>query len=568
MSTPTVTGTSSLDAALIALSTSEATWAATDLRARRALLEQVHELIGRHAQEWVDAAVGVKGLSHSSPLVGEEWLSGPYAMLTGLTALADSLKAIEKGKSPVDGFKLGTAPGGRVTVRVTPHGLYDRLLLSGFTADVWMKPGVDAQTVRRQAGLSELDPTNTHGVAVVLGAGNITSIAPLDVIYELYAHNRVVALKLNPITDGLYPVLAKVLAPLIELGVLKLLTGGADVGGYLVQHDLVNHVHMTGSAITHDAIVWGRGEEAARRKAAKTPLLDKIITSELGGVSPVVVVPGRWSRADLKFQAQHIATMRLHNGGYNCIAAQVVVLSSDWPQKARFLKELRKAFAAAPQRTPYYPGSDRRVAEACDAYPGATPQGGRVLIADPGPKGRDYLLNTEFFAPVLGIVELPGDAPQFLQAAVRSANEEFHGTLGVNVVAHPKTIKQLGVAFENAIADLRYGCVAVNAWTGLGFLTARGSWGAFPGHTTDDVQSGIGVVHNALLLDGPERTVIRGPFRPIQRSLTHGEASISPKPPWFVNNRTAAHTGRALVTFAAKPSPLRIPRVVLNALRG
>ncbi|MGV7903933.1 aldehyde dehydrogenase family protein, partial [Mycobacterium kansasii] len=106
--------------------------------------------------------------------------------------------------------------------------------------------------------------------------------------------------------------------------------------------------------------------------------------------------------------------------------------------------------------------------------------------------------------------ELPGDAASFLATAVSAANEDFEGTLGVNIVADPATIKALGAAFDRAIADLRYGTIAVNAWTGVGYLTARASWGAFPGHTIDDVQSGIGVVHNALLLDDVERTVVRG----------------------------------------------------------
>ncbi|MEU8848066.1 hypothetical protein AB0C70_17875 [Streptomyces sp. NPDC048564] len=67
--------------------------------------------------------------------------------------------------------------------------------------------------------------------------------------------------------------------------------------------------------------------------------------------------------------------------------------------------------------------------------------------------------------------------------------------------------------------------------------------GAFPGHTLDDVQSGgISVVHTALLLDGPERTVARSPLRPAPRSFLHGEPVMSPKPPWYVTDRTAATT--------------------------
>lgn len=561
----------SLDAALAELGRGEATWAATSVPRRRALLAQVHALTGRYAQEWVDAAISIKGLPADSPLVGEEWMSGPYAVLGGLAALIDSLKALEQGQSPIDGFKLGRAPGGRVTVRGLPHTIFDRLLLSGFSAEIWMPPGVDEATVRAQAGLGELDPAATQGIGVVLGAGNISSIPPLDVIYELYANNRVVALKLNPITDPLLDVFEKVFEPLLALGLLRIVTGGPEVGTYLVHHRQVRHVHMTGSAATHDAIVFGTGTDRAERKAEHRPLLTKAITSELGGVSPTIVLPGTFSSADLKFQAEHVASQRLHNGGYNCIAGQVVVLSSDWPQKAGFLAALRAALGAAPVRPAYYPGSDRRVEDALEAYPKAErlgPDQGRVLISPLAAEDREKLLTTEFFAPVLGVIELPGRGLDFLNAAISTANDDFVGTLGVNLIAHPRTLKELGGSFEQALARLRYGTIAVNAWTGFGFSTATASWGAFPGHTIDDVQSGIGVVHNALLLKDPERTVIRGPFRPSPRSWWHGEPSLSPKPPWFVSNRTAAETGRALTAFAAHPSWAKLPRVFASALRG
>ena len=51
-------------------------------------------------------------------------------------------------------------------------------------------------------------------------------------------------------------------------------------------------------------------------------------------------------------------------------------------------------------------------------------------------------------------------------------------------------------------------------------------------------------MHDALPLDGVERTVVRGRFRPWHRSVGAGEFTLSPKPPWFVNNKTAAVTGR------------------------
>ncbi|MGW6457139.1 aldehyde dehydrogenase family protein [Streptomyces sp. NPDC055078] len=556
------------DRAVADLVRGEAAWAACGLARRRELLERVHTAAGEQSEAWVRAAAAYKRLPDGSPLIGEEWITGPYPVLTGTGALAASIRALEAGGSPVDAFTTRPAPGGRVAVRVLPHSVYDRLLLSGFSADVWMPPGVTAEEVRSRAGLALRSPEATGGVGVVLGAGNITSIPVLDVLYELYAHNRVVVLKLNPVTDGLLGVFRAVLAPLIDAGAVRVLTGGADIGTHLVHHPSVRHVHMTGSAVTHDAIVFGTGEEGAARKRAGTPLLDKPVTSELGGVSPTIVLPGNWSGADLRFQAEHIATQRLHNGGYNCVAGQIVVISSQWAQKDRFLAELRAALDRAPARPAYYPGSDDRVAGALAAYSGARRIGDRVLIEGLDPRDPGPALTTEYFAPVLGVLELPGAPGAFLADAVDTVNEKFAGTLGVNLIAHPRTLSALGPALDEAIARLRYGTVAVNAWTGVGYLTATASWGAFPGHTVDDVQSGIGVVHNAVLLDGPERTVVRGPFRPAPRSVLHGEPSISPKPPWFVTNRTAATTGRLLTGFAAGPRWTALPGIFASALRG
>ncbi|WP_433197891.1 aldehyde dehydrogenase family protein [Nocardia sp. CA-107356] len=560
--------TATIDAAVSALRHGEIQWSRTDLAARRRLLEQIHANTAKHAQEWIETAARIKKLPLDSPLLGEEWVSGPYSLLTGAAALAESLLALEEGRSPVDGYPMRPAPGGRTAVEVFPHGMFDALLLNGFRAEVWSRPGVDAESVRARAGLGQRTPTDTGGVGVVLGAGNIFSIAPLDVLYQLYADNRVVALKLNPITDPLLPVLEKIFAPMIERGFLRLITGGPDVGSALVNHPDVDAVHITGSAVTHDAIVFGTGPQADKNRAAGTPELTKPITSELGGVSPTIVVPGRWSSADLRFQAEHLATQRLHNNGYNCVATQVAVISADWPQKERFLAELRAAIGRAPQRPDYYPGSANRVAAARQTYPQAQVIGARILIEGMTPDRHEPALHTEYFAPVLGVVELPGDPAEFLSRAVRVCNEEIEGTLGVNIIAHPGTIEKLGGRFDSAVTELRYGTIAINAWTGLGYLTARASWGAFPGHSLADIQSGIGVVHNALLIAEPERTVVRGPFRPAPRSLLHGEFSLSPKPPWFVTNRTGATTLRRLTDFAKNPGVGALPAIFASALRG
>ncbi|GGR77270.1 putative aldehyde dehydrogenase [Micromonospora fulviviridis] len=567
---PTVTAR--LDQMIAELSDGERGWARESLASRRALLLQVHANVAAHADEWVRVAAAIKQLPAGSPILGEEWISGPWAVLGYMPALAETLTRLEQGRDLLAGCPIGAAPGGRVTVGVLPYNVFDRLLLSGFRAEVWMQPGVTEEETREHAGLGLRAPAQTAGVAVVMGAGNIFSIAPLDVLYQLYAYNRVVLLKLNPVTDPLLPVFEAVFAPFIDRGYLRIVTGDAQVGDHLVTHEGVDAVHITGSEATHDAIVWGAGEAGAAAKAVGTPRLDKPITSELGGVSPAIVVPGRWSKADIRFQAEHIATQRLHNSGFNCIAAQIVIVSSDWPQKQEFLTALRAAFSNAPARPAWYPGCDLRVADARRAHPHFEAVGGtaeRTVLwgLDLGDDA-ESAFGAEYFGPVLGVAELPGTGLEFLNAAVDAANERMHGTLGANLVIDSRTQRQLAARLRESIARLRYGTIGVNAWTGVGYLTARATWGALPGHTLDDIQSGRGIVHNSLLLHRPERTVVYGPFRPLPRSVMTGEFSITPKPPWFLTNRTAASTGRRLTAFAARPRWAALPGIFASALRG
>jgi acyl-CoA reductase-like NAD-dependent aldehyde dehydrogenase len=555
------------------LARGEQVWAQTSLARRRQLLDRFKQLTGINAAEWVQVAARIKKLPAESPLVGEEWISGPWAVLTYATALARTLERLDRGTDVLAGYPTRTTATGQLAIKVLPHTVYDRLLLNGFSAEVWMPPGITEARVRETAGLGERNPAQTRGAALVLGAGNIFSIAPLDTIYQLYAENRVAVLKLNPVTNALKPVFEKIFAPFIDLGVVEVLAGGVEIGSALAYHPGISAVHITGSEQTHDAIVWGPGEQGRTAKAARARKLTKPITSELGGVAPVIVVPGQWSPADLRFQARHVATQRLHNAGSNCIAAQIVIVSSDWGQKGAFLAELRRALAGAYERPAWYPGSEDRVRDARERHPaGAEAVGGapaRTLLTGLDlHDGAETAFETEYFAPVLGVTELPGAGEDFLAAAVTAANDRLRGTLGANLIIHPATRRSLGEAFERQVAALRYGTIGINAWTGVGYLTADATWGAFPGHTLDDVQSGIGVVHNALLLDDPERTVVEGPFRPSPRSLLNREWAISPNPPWFVDNKTAATTGRLLTAFETRPRWGALPGIFASALRG
>jgi acyl-CoA reductase-like NAD-dependent aldehyde dehydrogenase len=466
-----------------------------------------------------------------------------------------------------------------VRAQVFPLGAVDGLLLSGFTGEVWFEPGVTEDEARRSAGLAQLSPKTSGGIGLVLGAGNVSSIPVLDVLYELLAHNRVALLKLNPTQDALLPMFERALAPLIEPGFVRIVRGGPEVGAYLTEHAGIDHVHITGAAPTFDAIVWGpsTGPDAARtarRKRENRPRLKKPITAELGGVSPIIVVPGVWTDADLRFQAEHIATMRLQNSGHNCIAGQVVLISSEWPQRDAFLAALRTAYDSAPRRPAWYPRADQKLAAAASDYPDATwfAEGTRALVEIPADGDARALETTEYFAPVLGVVALPGNGQEFLDGAVAHANERLTGTLGANVLIDPVTQTALGTGFDQAIADLRYGSIAINAWTGFGYLTSTMTWGGFPGATLADVGSGIGVVHNALLLDRVERSVAQGPFRPFPRSVSsalgRGRFSVLPKPPWFVSARTGAPVSEGFTRFQMRHDWVKLMGTLTQAFRA
>ncbi|MFT4041728.1 MAG: aldehyde dehydrogenase family protein [Gordonia sp. (in: high G+C Gram-positive bacteria)] len=554
-----------LDRAIGELRAGADQWASLSLRDRATLLRRTHATIHQHADDWAALAVAAKATPPA--LAGEEWLSGPYVVAANTDKLAASLEQLARGVSPASGLRTTLAPNGGTAVHVLPGDTKEGLLFHGFHGEIWTAPGIGARQVVDDAGRTARATDAPAGVGLVLGAGNISGIGVLDTLYELVAHNRTSILKLNPTFASLRQVFERAFAPLVEAGLLRVVNGGAEAGAYLAHHAGIDHVHITGSASTHDAIVWGVGAAAEANRAAGTPLLTKEISSELGGVSPVIVIPGEWSDADLQFQAEHVATQRLHNAGHNCIGTQLIIISSDWPQREAFLERVRAVLATAGERAPWYPGSDRKLAAARASYPDAESHRGRILIEVDGDASED-LLTTEYFAPVLGYTTLPGTGADFFSAAVQFANERLYGTLGASIIVKPSDRAAIGNRFDAILADLRYGNIGINVWSAIAFLVPALPWGAFPGHTIADVGSGIGTVHNAHLIADVERSVVTGPFRPSPRSLLNGELAISPKPAWFITARGADETARRLTRFEETRSWGRLVSVVASAVRG
>ena len=570
---PPDTDQASMDRSLVDLEAHKTEWAQLPLARKREMLRTLRQRVGEAAGRWVTAASRAKGLPENSPLRNEEWLSGPWGVMSYCDALGRTLEHVEAETLDelVEG-KTRQRSGGQTMVRVYPDTGYDQLLSNGLSVDVWQEPGITPETLVRSMATFYQEEAPEGAVALVLGAGNIASIPPLDVLSKLYAEGSVCLLKMNPVNSYLGPLFEEVFAEFVEAGYLRFAYGGVEVGQYLTRHEAIEEIHVTGSAATHDAIVYGTGPEGAARKERDEPEIDVPVTSELGGVSPIVVLPGDWSEPDLGYQAEHVVTMRTHNAGFNCIAGQLLVLPADWPQREAFLDEIRRVLREIPDRPAYYPGAEDRM-EALDAeYPATEHIGGHRLVEVSLEDGA-YAFETEFFGDALAVVSLPGggetdDAADWLRRAVDFCNHRLEGTLGANLLAHPRTLRQLGDRLGDELARLRYGTIAVNAWTGAGFLLPQAVWGAYPGHTRDDVQSGIGKVHNALLFSRPQKTVVTGPFAPFPRSLLLGETHTMPKPPWFVTNETGAQTAQRWTELVADPSPLKLPGLLASALRG
>ncbi|HVH46492.1 MAG TPA: aldehyde dehydrogenase family protein, partial [Labilithrix sp.] len=561
------TSIADVDAAIDALYEKRTAWRAVSIEQRAALLDRCVTATAEVAERWVDIGARIKGLDPNDVLAGEEWLAGVVPTIRNARLLAQALRS---GGHPRP-VATRTTPDGRTVARVFPSTLMERVMMAGVRADVWIergKPPSQGAVYRNDTERSE------PRVCLVLGGGNVSSIPAMDALYKLFVEDDVVLLKMNPVNEALGPILAAALAPLVDGGWLAIVYGGSDVGAHAAAHPKVGTLHVTGSDRTYDAIVWGGSSAAERalRKERRERANEKPFSAELGCVTPVLVLPGPWSHADIRFQARNVAAMVTQNASFNCNAGKVVVVAKQWLQKDAFLAALHDELRKTPPRKAYYPGAKERYAAFLERYPravvyGATPADAPdevvpwTVIPDVG-KGESYALRNEAFCGIVAEVQLDAPAatgasvPRFLESAVQLANDACWGTLSCCLLVHPATEEAYPSELARAQDDLRYGAIGINAWPGLIYALVSPTWGAYPGHTAEDIQSGTGVVHNAWLFDHPEKSIVRAPFR------------IAPTPAWFGDHRNLLELGRRVVAFEAAPSWGRLARVALAALKG
>jgi hypothetical protein len=543
------------DRSVLRLSAKKRDWTLVPTAARIAYLEKIRSGVMAIAERWVTEGCRMKGIDPGSELAGEEWIVGPHATIRNTQLLIHALR--HNGAPPPPRMKRRAS--GQKVAQVFPQTIRDRLLFTGFRGEVWIEPGKPPT----QGAIYRAKEKGPGKVALVLGGGNVSSIPAMDVLHKLFVEDEVCVLKVNPVNAWIGPVLAEAMKPLVDDGYLAVILGGAEIGAHLAQHPEIDTLHVTGSDRTYDAIVWGPAEDRARRKAKGERQNTRPFSAELGCVTPVLVVPGPWSESDLRFQARHVAGMVVQNASFNCNAGKVLTLARDWLQRDAFLRELRLALKAASARRAYYPGARDRWRAFMEAYPHAEVLGPAptddvvpwTFIPDVAARAGEHALENEAFCGVLAEATLDArDPAEFLEKAVDFANDRCWGTLSATILIHPATMRDYANAFDRALERLRYGGIGVNCWSAVVYALGSTSWGAFPGHTPEDIQSGTGVVHNAFLFDHPQKSIVYAPFR------------IRPTPAWFPDRKGLRALGASLTGLEGEPSLGRLLKVFRAAI--
>ena len=564
----------------------------TSIERRIEILDRCREHIAEVAQDWVTAACEAKGIPQGSRAQMEEVLGGPGTAMRQLQLFIHTMKDIARYGRPKLPGRVRNLPDGRLAVPVTPcRGFHDRSVFIGFNATARLLPEVTPDNFDDSLALAYRN-LDDSGTSLVLGAGNVASIPIADVLTKLCVDNRAVMLKMNPVNEYLAPIFERAFAPLIENDLLRIVCGDASAAATAIADDRIRDIHITGSDATYNAIVWGTDEgERDRRKRDNDPILTKPIGSELGNVSPWIVVPGEYSKGQLQQQAESIVGSMTNNAAFNCIATRAILTWRQWPERESFLERIEKLLGHIPQRKAYYPGAEQRYekftgmsAEKARGLVHKHPAlgtadgrekrsdgsavfvGGRsgtdetipwTLIRDMLPERSSGLCSHESFVCLCTEIPIDADSPRdFLKKATTFANENLWGTLAATLSIPNAFRKQSGALLETCIDRLRYGIVSVNQWSGIVFALTSPPWGGYPDSTPQDIQSGTGWVHNSFMLSGIEKTVLQAPL------------TILPKPIWLPSHGNPEPVAWALFDLMNNPSLGELTKLSLRAVTG
>ena len=172
-----------LDDVVSALDRSKERWLELPIARKIEYARSLLAGVVRTAPGQVAAACEAKGVPFDASLAGEDWIGGPYVVARHLRLLIDSLEDLRKhGRVRIDPKRVRRGDQGRAVVDVFPLTNYERVLYSGFSAEVWMVPEVTPDNLTEHIGGVYTASSPEPGVSLVLGAGNVASIGPLVLV--------------------------------------------------------------------------------------------------------------------------------------------------------------------------------------------------------------------------------------------------------------------------------------------------------------------------------------------------------------------------------------------------
>ena len=516
------------------------------------MLEQTIVNINTIAYYWTSLSSEKKGILSKSK-EGEEWIGGPFACIYAIQYFIETIQ----NKDDLDISKYDDSNN---SYKVFPTKNIEKLLFPFLEGEIRFAKNLNFDQINTYRGFANRFKKNEPKITLILGAGNVSSIPVLDALFHMIAYKSVIYLKLNPVNDYLLPIFNQVFEPFISRGFMIITEGDMEASKYLTQHDGFQQTHLTGSNYTYENIVYGKTLSDKERSLKTYPKLNKKpITSELGNVTPIIVHPGNWSRSEIRHQARKIVTAKLNNSGFNCIAAQVVVLPKGWKHTQQLKSFIKYYLNKIGDTTSYYPGANENLNDLIDTdnyeqvneLTCSTP----FLVAELDLE-KEYG-NKEVWSTALYFKEIPYSSYEnFSKKAIDYVNNDLWGNLGATVLIKNFKKKKNQIILKNYVDELKYGTVAINEWSALGFVIPTLPWGGYPGNKDNDIQSGQGYVHNSYLFESPQKGIVYSKFR------------LSPliDPPWFVSNKKAHRIFKHLTSYQATKSKINLIKLIFSTL--
>jgi len=540
---------------------------------KAALLASCRRRLAELAPDWVRLVCMARGMDHRGPGAAQEWLLGPLPVARRLRRLQEALEAVHRTGLPPLGAAVREAPGGRVAVECFPATLTDALLRPGLQALAWAPRGTDETALRDAAAAFYRERSPADGVGLVIAAGDASGAPILDALEQLFVHGRVCIVKTSPLDDYLVVLWEAVLAPLVKAGYLGFASGGPEAGAYLSTHVRVSHLHVCGSSETHDRVLWGPpGPERDGLYQRNEPRVTRPVTSALGSITPLVVVPGPYSARQRDAVAASIAAQLTLGGGFHVAAPQLLIIPRSWDGREPLLKAIRAELERVPVRRPWYPGAQARqealskglVVERLGVPPatdGPAPDSRLAWALAFGLEaGRNHpLLGVEGYCALLGVVELDGATPEaFLDAATRFLQRETRGSLCAGLYIHPRTQarRRVAAALDTTLEQLPYGVVTINASPAEAWSLCAAPWGGHPSATLRHPASGLGWQYDGTLLG------------PVEKVVWYGALSQLGRPPWRAHHAASLRAVRRLFDAETEPTAGRVVAGALMARVG